>query len=120
MRQWLGRLKPRSLRARLVLGATLLATSAVLLCQAAGLALLHTWLTDQVDGRLSRFQPVAQLERDVVDGRTTAGESGRSNALPSDYRVYFYDSDGRRLPGHWVATRVVPGRGCPGRSRHSI
>jgi two-component system OmpR family sensor kinase len=98
VRQRLGRLKPRSLRARLVLGATLLATSAVLLCQAAGLALLHTWLTDQVDGRLSRFQPVAQLERDVVDGRTTAGESGRSNALPSDYRVYFYDSDGRRLP----------------------
>ncbi|SED95805.1 two-component system, OmpR family, sensor kinase [Streptomyces sp. KS_5] len=99
MRQRLRRLKPGSLRARLVLGATLLATSAVLLCQAAGLALLHTWLTDQVDGRLGRFQPVVPLSRDVVDGRTTAGGTPGHDTLPSDYRVYFYDSDGHRLAG---------------------
>lgn len=95
MRQRLRRLQPRSLRARLVLGATLLATSAVLLCQAAGLVVLHTWLRDQVDGRLSRFQPVDQ---DIVDGRAPAGAAGRnSDVLPSDYRVYFYGSDGHRL-----------------------
>ncbi|WP_053849271.1 cell wall metabolism sensor histidine kinase WalK [Streptomyces sp. NRRL B-24085] len=94
----LRRLQPRSLRARLVLGATLLATSAVLLCQAAGLVVLHTWLTDQVDGRLSRFQPVAEWDRDVVDGRTAQGTSDTdSNGLPSDYRVYFYDSAGHRM-----------------------
>ncbi|WP_369031828.1 sensor histidine kinase [Streptomyces adonidis] len=97
MRPWLRRLEPRSLRARLVLGATLLATSAVLLCQAAGLALLHTWLTDQVDGRLTRFQPVPQLYQDAADGRTAAGELAGKDALPSDYRVYFYDSGGHRL-----------------------
>ncbi|WP_427918805.1 sensor histidine kinase [Streptomyces sp. cg40] len=97
MSRWPRRLKPRSLRARLVLGTTLLATSAVLLCQAAGLALLHTWLTDQVDGRLTRFQPLTRLYRDVVDGRTATGEAAGSDDLPSDYRVYFYDSGGHRL-----------------------
>lgn len=96
MRWWLRRLKPRSLRARLVLGATLLATSAVLLCQAAGLALLHTWLTDQVDGRLTRFQPLSRLYEDAADGWTVSREVGGNGALPSDYRVYFYD-DGHRL-----------------------
>ncbi|BBC31098.1 hypothetical protein SGFS_023920 [Streptomyces graminofaciens] len=99
MRQWPRRLKPRSLRARLVLGATLLATSAVLLCQAAGLALLHAWLTDQVDGRLTRFQPMARLYQDVAEGRMAAGVTTRNDTLPSDYRVYFYDSDGHRLAG---------------------
>ncbi|GAA4013669.1 HAMP domain-containing sensor histidine kinase [Streptomyces plumbiresistens] len=98
MRQRLRRLQPRSLRARLVLGATLLATSAVLLCQAAGLVVLHTWLTDQVDGRLSRFQPVAEAGQDIVEGRAPAGApGGNSDVLPSDYRVYFYGSDGHRL-----------------------
>ncbi|CBG68593.1 MULTISPECIES: sensor histidine kinase [Streptomyces] len=97
MRRWLRRLKPRSLRARLVLGVTLLATSAVLLCQAAGLALLHSWLTDQVDGRLSRFQLVPQLYKDVADGRTASGASARTGGLPSDYRVYFYDRGGHRI-----------------------
>ncbi|MER6496693.1 MULTISPECIES: sensor histidine kinase [Streptomyces] len=96
----LRRLQPRSLRARLVLGATLLATSAVLLCQATGLVVLHTWLTDQVDGRLSRFQPVAELDRDVADGRTAQRTVGTDHdALPSDYRVYFYDSAGHRMAG---------------------
>ncbi|MFJ4199983.1 sensor histidine kinase [Streptomyces sviceus] len=98
MRRRLRRLQPRSLRARLVLGATLLATSAVLLCQAAGLVVLHTWLTDQVDGRLSRFRPVVQPGQDVVGGGTTAGQADRNDdALPSDYRVYFYDSGGHRM-----------------------
>ncbi|MFE2216053.1 sensor histidine kinase [Streptomyces canus] len=98
MRQRLRRLRPRSLRARLVLGTTVLATAAVLLCQTAGLVVLHTWLTDQVDGRLSRFQPVVPQDQEGVGGRTTAGEAGRNtDVLPSDYRVYFYDSGGHRL-----------------------
>ena len=65
--------------------------------RAAGLALLHSWLTDQVDGRLTRFQPVPQLYQDVADGRTASGKAGRTSGLPSAYRVYFYDRGGHRL-----------------------
>ncbi|MFD4989855.1 ATP-binding protein [Streptomyces sp. NPDC058374] len=87
---------PRSLRTRLVLIATVLATCAVLLCQTAGLTVLRSWLTDQVDGRLTGFRPPTRLYEDIAEGRRlpTPKDDG---ALPSDYRVYFYDSGGRLM-----------------------
>ncbi|MER5753902.1 HAMP domain-containing sensor histidine kinase [Streptomyces sp. NPDC002088] len=74
----------------------MLATAAVLLCQAAGLAMLHSRLTAQVDARLTRFQVVPQFYQYAIDAASTRGETARS-PLPSDYRVYFYDSSGNRL-----------------------
>ncbi|MET9434067.1 HAMP domain-containing sensor histidine kinase [Streptomyces sp. NPDC006551] len=86
---------PRSLRTRLVLIATVLATCAVLLCQTAGLTVLRSWLTDQVDGRLTGFRPPTRLYEDIADGRLPTPKD--DDALPSDYRVYFYDSHGRLM-----------------------
>ncbi|WP_200304723.1 sensor histidine kinase [Streptomyces adelaidensis] len=96
MKRWTRRAQLRSLRARLVLGTTLLATAAVLLCQAAGLTVLRTWLTDQTDGRLIRFQSVP-LSPDAVGGGASPGGPGGADVLPSDYRVFFYDPSGRKL-----------------------
>ncbi|MFF3500272.1 ATP-binding protein [Streptomyces sp. NPDC003247] len=93
---WPQRLRPRSLRTRLVLGTTLLATSAVLLCQAAGLTVLHGWLTDQVDGRLTRFQLLPGIDSKAAQG-VAARAAQRHDVLPSDYRVYFYDRDGHLM-----------------------
>ncbi|WP_374214975.1 sensor histidine kinase [Streptomyces longispororuber] len=76
--------------------AGLLATSAVLLCQLAGLIVLRGWLTDQVDERLSHFRPPDRVYQDLAkDGALRPPSS--NNTLPSDYRVYFYDKDGRLL-----------------------
>ncbi|MEU0131409.1 HAMP domain-containing sensor histidine kinase [Streptomyces sp. NPDC006289] len=87
---------PRSLRTRLVLIATVLATCAVLLCQTAGLSVLRSWLTDQVDDRLTGFRPPTRVYEDIADdGRLRTPEN--DDVLPSDYRVYFYDSDGRLM-----------------------
>ncbi|MFC7510372.1 hypothetical protein ACFQV4_01610 [Streptomyces thermocarboxydus] len=61
--------RPRSLRSRLVLIACLLATSAVLVCQLAGLTVLRGWLTDQVDERLSHFRPPDRVARDMAEDR---------------------------------------------------
>ncbi|MEU6417113.1 sensor histidine kinase [Streptomyces spiralis] len=88
--------RPHSLRGRLVLIAGLLATSAVLLCQLAGLTMLRGWLTDQVDHRLSHFRPPDSVYQDLAaDG--SLRPPGSDNALPSDYRVFFYDHNGRLL-----------------------
>ncbi|MFE6889219.1 sensor histidine kinase [Streptomyces sp. NPDC057694] len=88
--------RPRSLRGRLVLIAGLLATSAVLGCQLAGLTVLRGWLTDQVDGRLSHFKPPPQVYEAVADDKKLRMPRSE-NALPSDYRVFFYDGRGRLL-----------------------
>ncbi|WP_435129858.1 sensor histidine kinase [Actinacidiphila sp. bgisy144] len=88
--------RPRSLRGRLILIAGLLATSAVLLCQLAGLAVLRGWLTDQVDDRLTHFRPPEGVYQDLAAGRIPRTPSPDS-ALPSDYRVFFYDGGGRLL-----------------------
>ncbi|MEU0633515.1 HAMP domain-containing sensor histidine kinase [Streptomyces sp. NPDC005989] len=87
---------PRSLRTRLVLIATVLATCAVLLCQTAGLTVLRSWLTDQVDEQLTGFQPPTRVYEDIADdGRLHTPED--HDILPSDYRVFFYGSDGRLM-----------------------
>ncbi|MBQ0825173.1 sensor histidine kinase [Streptomyces tagetis] len=95
--RWPRRLRPRSLRSRLVLIAGLLATSAVLLCQFAGLTVLRGWLTAQVDDRLSHFRPPDVVYEDIAAGGVPRPPEP-DHALPSDYRVFFYDEDGNLLP----------------------
>ncbi|MEV7088997.1 HAMP domain-containing sensor histidine kinase [Streptomyces sp. NPDC093085] len=100
--RWPRRLRPRSLRSRLVLIASLLATSAVLLCQLAGLTVLRGWLTDQVDDRLARFRPPEPAYADILaaeaaDIGTLRPGRPHDDVLPSDYRVYFYDAAGDLL-----------------------
>ncbi|MGX2994012.1 sensor histidine kinase [Streptomyces sp. JNUCC 64] len=96
MRWWPRRPRPRSLRGRLVLLSGLLATGAVVLCQAAGLTVMRGWLTDEVDERLAHFRPPDGVYRDIADGRLRQ-RPRPDNALPSDYRVSFYGRDGRLL-----------------------
>ncbi|MFB8266058.1 sensor histidine kinase [Streptomyces sp. NPDC055955] len=103
--------RPRSLRSRLVLIAGLLATSAVLLCQLAGLTVLRGWLTDQVDDRLSHFRPPDRAYQDIA-GNGTLRPPNADNALPSDYRVFFYDRSGRLLRTH-LGSSDVPGPRLP-------
>ncbi|WP_433340057.1 sensor histidine kinase [Streptomyces sp. CA-253872] len=92
------RVRPRSLRARLVLLTSLLATSAVLLCQLAGLAVLRGWLTDQLDDRLAHFRPPPGASADIAAHGEPRGPG--DDALPSDYRVFFYDDQGHLLRTH--------------------
>ncbi|GAA2314161.1 HAMP domain-containing histidine kinase [Streptomyces kunmingensis] len=106
--------RPRSLRARLVLIAGLLATSAVLLCQLAGLIVLRGWLTDQVDERLSHFRPPDRAYQDLAEDGTLRPPSP-DNALPSDYRVFFYDRDGRLLRTS-LGSDTAPGPHLPQRA----
>ncbi|MBZ6197761.1 HAMP domain-containing histidine kinase [Streptomyces olivaceus] len=89
-----GRLRPRSLRSRLVLIAGLLATGAVVLCQLAGLVVLRSWLTDQVDDRLAGFRPPPGMYEDLADGSLS---HRAPDVLPSDYRVFFYSPRGDLL-----------------------
>ncbi|MFE5242241.1 MULTISPECIES: sensor histidine kinase [unclassified Streptomyces] len=98
MRRPPARLRPRSLRTRLVLIATVLATAAVLVCQATGLTLMRSWLIGQVDDRLTDFRPPSPVYRDIASGRAPAHRPPDHEALPSDFRVYFYDAEGRLLP----------------------
>ncbi|WP_070014555.1 sensor histidine kinase [Streptomyces nanshensis] len=121
--RWPRRLRPRSLRSRLVLIASLLATCAVFMCQIAGLTVLRSWLTDQVDNRLAHFRPPAAVYRDVADDGALRTPS-RDDVLPSDYRVFFYADDGRlehaslgradaggpRLPGRAAELKLPEGR----------
>ncbi|MFF4586032.1 sensor histidine kinase [Streptomyces sp. NPDC001388] len=87
---------PKSVRRRLILGATVLATVAVLASQAIGYLVLRSWLLDRVDDQLVEFHPPAPAFYDALDGRLPdPGE--RADVLPSDFHVYFYDSSGRRL-----------------------
>ncbi|WP_432105113.1 sensor histidine kinase [Streptomyces sp. bgisy091] len=91
------RLRPRSLRGRLVLIATVLATSAVLVCQATGLTLMRSWLIGQVDDRLTHFRPPPPAYRDIAGGTQPSPRPPAHEVLPSDFRVYFYDAGGRLL-----------------------
>ncbi|PZT77349.1 MULTISPECIES: HAMP domain-containing sensor histidine kinase [unclassified Streptomyces] len=92
--------RPRSVRTRLVLISTVLATLAVLISQAAGLVVMRSWLTGQIDHRLTRFHPPPPAAFDPGCGRPpdAAAPVPCADALPSDYRVFFYDSGGRLRP----------------------
>ncbi|MGV9313643.1 HAMP domain-containing sensor histidine kinase [Streptomyces sp. NPDC003691] len=105
--KWPHRLRPRSLRGRLVLIAVLLATGAVALSQLAGITVVRAWLTGQVDERLAHFRPPAGVYREIAGGEPPR-RPPPADALPSDYRVYFYDRDGRLL------LRSLGADGAPG------
>ncbi|WP_405728941.1 HAMP domain-containing histidine kinase [Streptomyces sp. NBC_00028] len=85
---------PSSLRRRLILGVTALATVAVLVSQAFGFVVLRSWLLDRVDQQLAAFHPPSPA---YLDARKGAVSEGRPGVLPSDFRVFFYDSSGRRM-----------------------
>ncbi|SEQ51409.1 sensor histidine kinase [Streptomyces radiopugnans] len=85
---------PRSLRRRLVLGVTVLATLAVLAAELIGFVVLRSWLLDGVDQRLADFRPMPASA--FLDMRRPG--KPEPGALPSDFRVYFYDARGNRLP----------------------
>lgn len=85
---------PRSLRRRLVLGVTVLATLAVLAAELIGFVVLRSWLLDGVDQRLADFRPMPASA--FPDARRP--RKPEPGALPSDFRVYFYDVRGNRLP----------------------
>ncbi|WP_107057796.1 sensor histidine kinase [Streptomyces sp. NRRL S-146] len=87
---------PGSLRRRLVLGVTALATAAVLASQTIGYVVLRSWLLDRVDEQLVEFHPPAPAFYDALDG-TLPAPGDRPEVLPSDYHVYFYDVSGHRL-----------------------
>ncbi|MFD3373994.1 MULTISPECIES: sensor histidine kinase [unclassified Streptomyces] len=87
---------PRSLRRRLVVGVTVLATAAVLASQAIGYVVLRSWLLDRVDEQLVEFHPPAPAFYDALDG-TLPAPGKRLDVLPSDFHVYFYDASGHRL-----------------------
>ncbi len=99
---------PRSLRRRLVLGVTVLATLAVLAAELIGFVVLRSWLLDGVDQRLADFRPMpASAFLDTRRPRKPEPE-----ALPSDFRVYFYDAHGNRLPQK-LGTDDLPGPRLP-------
>ncbi|WP_406430549.1 HAMP domain-containing histidine kinase [Streptomyces sp. NBC_00631] len=85
---------PGSLRRRLVLGATVLATVAVVVSQVFGFAVLRSWLVDRVDQQLVDFHPPTPA---YFGARQGAVPGDRPGVLPSDFRVYFYDASGRRI-----------------------
>ncbi|MEE1943360.1 ATP-binding protein [Streptomyces sp. TRM 70361] len=98
---------PRSLRRRLVLGVTVLATLAVLAAELIGFVVLRSWLLDGVDQRLADFRPVPAFLEARRSGEPEPG------ALPSDFRVYFYDARGNRLP-QTLGSDDRPGPRLPG------
>lgn len=105
--------RPATLRGRLVLGATLLAAAAVLTAQTIGFLVLHSWLLDRVDQQLADFSPSPQLLAAAPpSGLPHTPEGTDPVALPSDFRVYFYDPS-----GHLTGTRgagTAPGPRLPG------
>ncbi|RKN10884.1 sensor histidine kinase [Streptomyces radicis] len=94
----LWRAAPMSLRGRLVLGVTVLATAAVLASQLIGYAVLRSWLLDRTDRQLTGFVPPSPAFLDARDGALPVSDEGLPNALPSDFQVHFYDASGRLLP----------------------
>lgn len=87
-RRWFSR--PRSLRRRLLIGATLLATVAVLTSQVIGGVVLRSWLMAEVDQQLMSF---VAPPPEVTHGREPPPPVDNPR-LPSQFRVYAYDRSG--------------------------
>lgn len=96
---------PGSLRRRLILGAALLATVAVVVSQLIGFMVLRSWLLDRVDQQLADFHPPGPAYFEALKANN---RGDRPDVLPSDFRVYFYDVSGRRM------TVSLGGDGKPG------
>ncbi|WP_433469843.1 sensor histidine kinase [Spirillospora sp. CA-128828] len=88
--------RPRSLRRRLVLGATVLATVAVLTSQVIGFVVLRSWLMDRLDEQLRAFPPsTARLDESLSVPGHPIHPPPEGVELPSDFHLYFYDASGR-------------------------
>ncbi|WP_329576321.1 HAMP domain-containing histidine kinase [Kitasatospora sp. NBC_01250] len=90
----------RSLRGRLIIGVTLLATIAVLVSQFIGYQVLGSWLTGRVDQQLRGLQPPPTMFHDpsaLAAHPPGPPATGASDPLPSDFRIYFYDASGQLL-----------------------
>jgi len=94
-----------------VLGVTVLATAAVLAAQVVGFVVLRSWLLNRVDDQLAGFRPPS---RAVVEAVTDADDlpAQPKGALPSDFRVYFYNADGHLL-GKSLGSHDKPGPRLP-------
>lgn len=93
---WIRSLRPKSLRQRLVLGATLLAVAAVVASQVIGLLVLRSWLLGRVDQQLTGFASTSQkFSGPALPGDLDRPLRPRPSQLPSEFRVYFYDAAGR-------------------------
>ncbi|MFD6414865.1 sensor histidine kinase [Streptomyces sp. NPDC060194] len=92
------RRRPWSLRRRLILGTTALATLAVLVSQLIGFVVLRGWLLDRVDQQLAEFVPPPAAFLDAVETarREQFPPQDPPGRLPSDFRVLFYDASGQR------------------------
>ncbi|MBY8886886.1 HAMP domain-containing histidine kinase [Streptomyces sp. PTM05] len=103
------------MRARLLLGVTVLAALAVLASQAVGYAVLRSWLVGRVDQQLAGFRPPAfafhQAEAGQVPHGGPAAPRDSAAVLPSDFRVYFYDASGRLLTRNLGYSSRLPGPG---------
>ncbi|MFC9848464.1 sensor histidine kinase [Streptomyces sp. NPDC060223] len=86
-----------SLRGRLVLGLAVVATTAVLAAEVAGFVVLRAWLMDGLDEQLAHFSTPRKAYQDAVSEEGFPRRFTTPGALPSDFRVYFYDSDGHLL-----------------------
>ncbi|SFE12696.1 two-component system, OmpR family, sensor kinase [Actinopolyspora alba] len=84
-------LRARSLRRRLLIGATLLATIAVLASQVIGVVVLRSWLLSRVDEQLEDFRPPRP---EAIGGPVPGEPDDGQRRLPSDFRVYFYTPSG--------------------------
>ncbi|WP_329546179.1 HAMP domain-containing histidine kinase [Streptomyces sp. NBC_00554] len=89
--------RPVSLRGRLVLGLAVLATTAVLAAEIVGFVVMRSWLMDGLDEQLAHFSTPRKAYQDAVSDEGFPDRFTTPGALPSDFRVFFYDSDGRLL-----------------------
>ncbi|MFD4599198.1 sensor histidine kinase [Streptomyces sp. NPDC058464] len=105
----------KSLRGRLVIGVTLLATAAVLASQLAGFVVLRSWLVDRVDQQLTGFQPPSRAFLEAL--RKSDTDQGQQSALPSDFRIYVYDAKSH-LMKTTLGSKDKPGPELPGSARN--
>ena len=89
--------RPVSLRGRLVLGLAVVATTAVLTAEAVGFLVLRSWLMDGLDEQLAHFNTPRKAYQDAISDTEVPSRFTTPGLLPSDFRVYFYDSGGNLL-----------------------
>ncbi|MGW4025830.1 histidine kinase dimerization/phospho-acceptor domain-containing protein, partial [Streptomyces sp. NPDC005009] len=122
-RRLLRAMRPRSLRSRLVWGAALLATLAVLAAQIIGVVVVRSWLLDRVDGQLEDFLLPEQTHSPTPVPTVVPPPDPGSITLPSDFRLTFYDAEGHQrgtlgggktpgpdLPGALGRLGLAPGK----------
>ncbi|MFJ4773770.1 sensor histidine kinase [Streptomyces uncialis] len=106
------RRRPASLHRRLTGGVTLLATVAVLAVEIITFVSLRYWLLERVDRSLTSFCPPEHAFRDAAAGHGFPPHVKSPGILPADFRIHFYDADGRLLADA-IAEGNAPGPSLP-------